>query len=152
MQIRLTAKTDVENKGKYSQATVHYDQDGEAKERKVMSFAVPAVYTTLVNANVGDAFDIKAEKDGKFWKWVQCTPVGASGSPSSASESKPARGGWETPEERAMKQVYIIRQSCLSSAVNLVGPKGTVDDVLEAAKRFEAFVHGVQEEVEPEVD
>lgn len=151
MQIRLNAKTDVENKGKYSMAVVHYDQDGQSKEKKLMSFTFPDVYKTLVNANVGDAYDIKAEKDGKFWNWVQATLVGGAGTPATTtggSTTTTTRGGWETPEERAIKQVYIIRQSCLSTAATLLAGKGKAADVVEVAKQFEAYVHGVQEVLE----
>lgn len=151
MQIRLNAKTDVENKGKYNMAIVHYDQDGQSKEKKLMSFTFPDVYKTLVNANVGDAYDIKAEKDGKFWNWVQATLVGGAGTPATTtggSTTTTTRGGWETPEERAIKQVYIIRQSCLSTAATLLAGKGKAADVVEVAKQFEAYVHGVQEVLE----
>ena len=151
MQIRLNAKTDVENKGKYNMAVVHYDQDGQSKEKKLMSFTFPDVYKTLVNANVGDAYDIKAEKDGKFWNWVQASLVGGAGTPATAtggSGTTTTRGGWETPEERAIKQVYIIRQSCLSTAATLLAGKGKAADVVEVAKQFEAYVHGVQEVIE----
>lgn len=152
MQIRLNAKTDVENKGKYNMAVVHYDQDGQSKEKKLMSFTFPDVYKTLVNANVGDAYDIKAEKDGKFWNWVNASLViGSSNSNtgnSTTSTTTPTRGGWETPQERAIKQVYIIRQSCLSTAATLLAGKGKAADVVEVAKQFEAYVHGVQEVIE----
>lgn len=151
MQIRLNAKTDVENKGKYSMAVVHYDQDGQSKEKKLMSFTFPDVYKTLVNANVGDAYDIKTEKDGKFWNWVQATVVGGAGASASSNgttTTTTTRGGWETPEERAIKQVYIIRQSCLSTAATLLAGKGKASDVVEMAKHFEAYVHGVQEVLE----
>lgn len=151
MQIRLNAKTDVENKGKYNMAVVHYDQDGQSKEKKLMSFTFPDVYKTLVNANVGDAYDIKAEKDGKFWNWVQATAVGSSsgnGGTSTTTNTVPTRGGWETPQERAIKQVYIIRQSCLSTAATLLAGKGKASDVVDVAKQFEAYVHGVQEVIE----
>ncbi len=155
MQIRLNAKTDVENKGKYNMAVVHYDQDGQSKEKKLMSFTFPDVYKTLVNANVGDAYDIKAEKDGKFWNWVQASLVGGAGAPISSNgptTTTPTRGGWETPEERAIKQVYIIRQSCLSTAATLLAGKGKATDVVEMAKHFEAYVHGVQEVDEPSLE
>lgn len=157
MQIRLNAKTDVENKGKYNMAVVHYDQDGQSKEKKLMSFTFPEVYKTLVNANVGDAYDIKAEKDGKFWNWVQASLVGGAGTNASADGAAKTtftgttRGGWETPEERAIKQVYIIRQSCLSTAATCLAGKGKATDVVEMAKHFEAYVHGVQEVDEPDV-
>lgn len=157
MLIRITEKTDVEDKGKYKQATVKYSQDGEDKEKKIMSFAQKETYNTLVNANPGEVYEVKTVKDGKFWNWEKATLQGAgTSSDSGISTSKKSTGGgtWETAEERALRQVWIIRQSSISSAATLLQGKGTVNDVLEAAKRFEAYVHGVEEvfdDSEPEI-
>lgn len=155
MQIRITQKTEVENKGKYNMATVHYSQDGQDKEKKIMSFAQKETYNTLVNAQPGEVYDIKAVKDGKFWNWESATAAGG-GSMASTGSTGGSKGNWETAEERAMRQVWIIRQSSIASACNLWGtlgaPDNVVERVLEAAKRFEAYVHGVEEDVEPEIN
>jgi hypothetical protein len=154
MQIRITEKTDVTDKGKYKEALVKYSQDGQDKEKKVMSFAQKETYNTLVAAAPGEVYEIKTVKDGKFWNWESatlCSP-GAAVAPSGGS-SGGSKGNWETAEERAMRQVWIIRQSSIASACNLYSTLGApdIDGVLEAAKRFEAYVHGVQEEVEPDI-
>jgi len=58
------------------------------------------------------------------------------------------RGGWETPEERAAKQIYIVRQSSISNAIAFYGMRADhdkdvlEDDVISLAKRFEAYVFG----------
>lgn len=58
---------------------------------------------------------------------------------------------YETPEERAKKQIYIVRQSSISNAVDLlsVGQKSPPDvkAVLEAAKQFEDYVFGTNAQV-----
>jgi len=155
MQIRISETTEVTNKGKYNEALVKYTQDGQDKEKKVMSFAQKETYNTLVAAAPGEVYEIKTVKDGKFWNWESatlCSP-GAAVAPSGGS-SGGSKGNWETAEERAMRQVWIIRQSSIASACNLFSSTGggdMVDLVLEAAKRFEAYVHGVQEEVEPDI-
>ena len=152
MQIRITEKTDVTDKGKYKEALVKYSQDGQDKEKKVMSFAQKETYNTLVNASPGEVYEIKTVKDGKFWNWESatlCSP-GAAVAPSGGT-SGGSKGNWETAEERAMRQVWIIRQSSIASACHLLAGSGNTEDVLEAAKRFEAYVHGVQEEVEPDI-
>ena len=46
----------------------------------------------------------------------------------------------ETKEERAARQVYIIRQSSLSTAVELLGQGKSVDEVIKVAKQFETYV------------
>jgi len=55
----------------------------------------------------------------------------------------------ETPEERAKKQVYIVRQSSLSNAISMLASnsvvlkKGfTTQDAIETARQFEAYVFG----------
>lgn len=154
MQIRISETTEVTNKGKYNEALVKYTQDGQDKEKKIMSFAQKETYNTLVKASPGEVYEIKTVKDGKFWNWESATLVGPGAAP--AEGSKPAsRGNWETAEERALRQVWIIRQSSLASAANLLAGREVAGDpveaVLEAAKRFEAYVHGVDETVEPDI-
>ena len=154
MQIRISEATEVTNKGKYNEALVKYTQDGQDKEKKVMSFAQKETYNTLVKAQPGEVYEVKTVKDGKFWNWESATLVGP-GAVTASSDKPASKGNWETAEERAMKQVWIIRQSSIASACNLwannSAPDDLVDHVLETAKRFEAYVHGVQEEVEPEI-
>jgi len=116
MQIRLNAKTDVENKGKYNMAVVHYDQDGQSKEKKLMSFTFPDVYKTLVNANVGDAYDIKAEKDGKFWNWVQASLVGGAGAPANSNGSTTSTS-LQGVDGRLLKNEQLSKYTLLDKAV-----------------------------------
>ncbi len=53
---------------------------------------------------------------------------------------------YETKEERARRQVLIVRQSCLSTAVAFAAsrqPKGVTceaEDILVIARKFEEFV------------
>lgn len=155
MQIRISEKTEVTNKGKYNEALVKYSQDGQDKEKKVMSFAQKETYNTLVAASPGEVYEVKTVKDGKFWNWESATLCSPSGAVAPSGGDKPAsKGNWETAEERAMRQVWIIRQSSIASACNLYSQTtgASVEAVLEAAKRFEAYVHGVQEDVEPEIE
>lgn len=154
MQIRISEPTEVTNKGKYNEALVKYTQDGQDKEKKIMSFAQKETYNTLTKASPGEVYEIKTVKDGKFWNWESATLVGPGAAPAEGSKAV-SRGNWETAEERAMRQVWIIRQSSIASAANLYHgrelPSDPVEAVLEAAKRFEAYVHGVQEDVEPDI-
>ena len=60
-----------------------------------------------------------------------------------------------TPEERAKKQVYIVRQSSISSAIAYAtGVKAvkTVDELLGIAKMFESYVFNNVDDVEVEGD
>ena len=119
-----------------------------------MSVAQKETYNTLVNAAAGEVYDIKAVKDGKFWNWESAVPA-AGGSVPASSSGTSSKGNWETAEERAMRQVWIIRQSSIAAACQLYARESglnRVEAVLEAAKRFEAYVHGVEEDVEPEIN
>ena len=58
------------------------------------------------------------------------------------------KGTWETAEERATKQIMIIRQNALTNAVNFVSDNATVEDVLETADRFASWVTDFEDELE----
>lgn len=85
------------------------------------------------------------------------TPQPASATPASGKTyAASPKSTYETPEERAVKQIYIVRQSNIASAINLlsVGAKSAppVDAVLEVAKQLEAHVFGsTKEEVKPDM-
>lgn len=151
MQIRIISVGDAElkqgKKAKYSEVLLTFSVDGKEKTRKIFSFN-KEIYPVLTKALPGEVYDIKTEKNGEYWDWVSAMKVeggvGASAASASGGGSK-----WETPEERAMRQVYIIRQSSMASAVNAVGPGKGVQEYLDMAKAFEAFVMGVEQEFEP---
>ena len=124
--------------------------------KKIPAFASPAVSESLRTAKYGDKFTVVREKDGEFWKWVQLIPEGgavpfeAEPQPIGTPMNKPAtpspKSTYETSEERAARQVMIVRQSSLANAVALLasngGKKNTSHEVIEIAKEFEAFVMG----------
>jgi hypothetical protein len=130
----------------------------KVESKKHMDFVNKDVFEALKNAKKGEEFTITREKDkdGKYWQWVGITSSESGGSsggnPSNAaSKGTPApRSTYETPEERAKKQVYIVRQSSISSAIEYLNgtgaiKKSTAQDVLLCAKEFEAYVFGVNE-------
>jgi hypothetical protein len=61
---------------------------------------------------------------------------------------QPRVGSWETPDERAKKQVYIVRQSSIGAAIDYLDKfreadaEVAVSDVLRVATQFENFVFG----------
>ena len=149
-------KVTVESKGKYRVAVVdHKTADGKVDSKKIMSFTFKDVFDTLSNAKQGDVFDIdskkiKNEKDGKeYWTWVAANSLGKAGTSTgnqtnSSKVVSAVRSSYETPEERAARQVYIVRQSSLSNAVAYFEAKGDTkfdpDAVIDVAKRFETYV------------
>jgi hypothetical protein len=149
----------VENKGKYRAAIVnHKTADGKVDSKPIMSFTYKDVFATLSTAQQGDKFEvdsqkIKNEKDGKeYWTWVAVTPMGKSGEVTTNKVAQSVRSSYETPEERAARQVYIVRQSSISAAIALAEvnkAKGaTVEEIIQVAKTFEDYVfNGVKQQV-----
>lgn len=158
MRIVLLGTPELQDMGKYSQLLVKYQADGKNQERKVMSFTYKDVYNLLKTGQEGDAFDIKLEKGEKYWNWVEAKPAGKGevGMPS-ASLGSGKGGNWETPEERAKKQVYIVRQSSISNAIEYYKANMSVDhttvtvgSIIEVAKEFENYVFGNSDPAEVE--
>jgi hypothetical protein len=145
MQIEVLG-VEVESKGKYKEANVSFkDRDGKVQGKKVVSFNYPEVFSVLSAAKAGETYDIKAVKEGNYWNWAEAKKTGmATGTTSQESSSLKVRSSYETPEERAARQVYIVRQSSIASAIeyfNLIGnKKATLVDVLSTARTFEDFV------------
>lgn len=143
--LNVTKEHKPNNKGGYYIADVAYkDDQGKVSGKKIMSFTVPAVYNALVEAVPGDVFDVVTEKDDKgYWQWKSVSK-GQSGTGAKASGGAPSpKSTYETPEERAKKQIYIIRQSSIASAVAFSGNSKalkTPEEVIAVAKQFEDYV------------
>jgi hypothetical protein len=131
-------------------------ENGQVANKKLMSFSNPSVFNHIRDLTKGDALNVTTEKDANgYWQW---TGIGGDNEVAeTTTQAKPATGGgrvtgsnYETKEERAARQVYIIRQSSISSAVELLGTGAKVDDVLATAKQFEAYV--LAKDVAPEIN
>ena len=134
-----------------SMEVTYKDDQGQVKNKKLMSFSNPSVFNHIKGLGKGDQINLRTEKDAAgYWQWI-----GIEGDKTVATETKttPQAGGrvtgsnYETKEERAARQVLIVRQSSLSSAVELLGPGKSVAEVLAVAKQFEAYVFGKDQEV-----
>ena len=129
----------------YQSLEVTYkDEQAQTKTKKLMSFSNPSVFNHIKDLTKGDQINLRTEKDAAgYWQWI-----GIEGDKTVATETKttPQAGGrvtgsnYETKEERAARQVLIVRQSSLSSAVELLGPGKSVEEVLTVAKQFEDYV------------
>lgn len=153
----------VENKGKYKVAVVnHKTTDGKVDSKNVFSFgAAKPAFTELVNATQGDVFEIdsqkiKNEKDGKeYWTWVAAKRVDAGsvkGTGAPVAKTAP-KSSYESTEERAARQVYIVRQSSIANAIEYLGyweqKDVNVDKIISVAKQFEDYVfNGVKQQVQ----
>lgn len=117
----------------------------------------PALAGQLNSLVPGEAFTAVQEKNGEFWEVKSVVKGHIDGSPtpliptSSGGNSSYSRGSsatpkstYETPEERAKKQVVISRQAALNTAVASFGgdvAAKTEDEILARAKVFEKFVY-----------
>lgn len=150
------------NGKKYKQATVTFkDQSGKVDSKKINDMFHKDVFEALVNANKGDTFSIEQEKnDAGYWNWIgisrQDALVGQQTPPAKTFQA-PSKPTYETPEERAQRQVLIVRQSSLASAVDLLkdhGKQPDVDQVIKVARAFEAYVFGntIEDMISDEVE
>lgn len=142
LEIRVKGIED-ESKGKYNQLTIDYVDVGSGKEHtyKLMSFVNKDAYLLLKSAKIGDTFFVVTNKNDKgYWQWDQVSREAVQ-----PKANVSPRSTYETPEERAQKQIYIVRQSSLTNAIALLGSKAKVDHVISVARQFEQYVFGLDE-------
>lgn len=149
---------------RYRVATVDYKDDfGKVASKKLFSFgAQENAFKALSEASPGSVFEVKQEKNDKgYWEWLELkqAPPGAAQQITDASKMNngPVRGAWqgESAEERAKKQVFIVKQSSIASAVALlsVGAKAVkVEDVIETAQKLTDFVFAERPKLDTLVD
>jgi hypothetical protein len=159
--LSITTETKPTAKGSYQQLEIAYkdlSNQGKVSSKKIMSFTDKKVFDTLAIAKPTAVFDVSMAKNDKgYWDWkevkrgeIPATNVDSRSTMATVSSatSTTTRNGWETPEERAKKQVYIIRQSSLSTAVQILaaGRKGEIkiEEVLSVASQLEDFVFGTK--------
>ena len=122
--------------------------------KKLNPFGNKDVYNTLKSAKNGEVYDIERVKnDGGFWDWVAIKSGGAAQSTSqtstiaSGSTASPSpKSTYETADERAKKQVYIVRQSSITAAISTLKTdkkSPSLEEVISAAKVYEAYVFGL---------
>jgi hypothetical protein len=165
--VELSKATDKSGKP-YTVVEVSYKNlsyKGAIESRKIMPFGATAdTNKLLAKASAGEFYDINVVKNDKGYNdWVAAvlsdedTPAAA---PATSGKAAPAsaavsattsvpKSTYETAEERAKKQVYIVRQSSITSAMaflQMTGEQGTarVADVLDLAKKFENYVFGIE--------
>jgi len=120
--------------------------EGKAETKKIMPFGSKEVFTTLKTAQKGSVYTIVREKDTNgFWNWIGIVEgeeviETATNQPVKQSTAAVARSSFETPDERAKKQLYIIRQSSLTNAVNTAVASVDPENVKQIAEDYIDFV------------
>ena len=137
----------------YEKAVVKYSYQGNSRSQTMMSFSNPGVFKTIKEMQPGENYDVTVTKnDAGYNTWAAVKPAGAeapavAGKPASVTVPK---SNYETPEERKLRQLYIIRQSSISSALEYLsqtrkeGDFG-VTDVTDIAQHFVDFVYSPNE-------
>ena len=136
----------------YQSIEVTYkNESGQVANKKLMSFSNPSVFNYIKELEKGAQVNVTTTKDANgYWQW---TGIGGDGSVATPQTKAPAQAGgrvtgsnYETKEERAARQILIVRQSSLSSAVALVSATSTEPttpaNVIAIAKQFETYVFG----------
>ena len=139
-------------KSRYSKAAVTYTYNGEARTQNIMSFTNPSIFAK-VQEKVGQEVEITITKNAAGYnEWASLDEVGTApaapettgGVSAVASTTRVSGSNYETPAERAIKQVYIVKQSSLSTAVALAGhidqPPRSPEDIIETAQKFVDWV------------
>lgn len=165
---QLPAKTPGKTYSALEVAFKNLTFQGKVEGKNLVGFGTgKAAFDTLSNAIPGEVYEVSIVKENGYNQWTTATKSDGSTAPNVGNSARPAssshsatsstaapRSNYETPEERAKKQIYIVRQSSISNAVDLlsVGQKSPPDvkAVLEAAKQFEDFVFGTSDEDNPD--
>jgi hypothetical protein len=141
----------VKGKSRYSKAAVTYTYNGEARTQNIMSFTNPAIFKA-VQEKVGQEVEITITKNAAGYnEWASLDELGvapAASAPSSTPSptttgTRVTGSNYETPAERAARQVYIIKQSSLSTAVALAATQEanvTPEQIIEVAQLFTDWV------------
>ena len=151
--IDVSVETKQSKNTSYKMVTVTYRDGGSGKvqEKKLTSFGKNKKASEVLSRSAkGDKFEVTLEKDGDYWAWSDIKKSDEAMTTETPSYTKAAspspRSNYETPEERAARQVYIIRQSSLSSAIayydacSSLNEDPSVQNIIDTAKVFESYV------------
>lgn len=166
-------------KGGYNQIEVAFKKDGKVEGKKLIDFKYPEVYKFFKGLKGGENVNVTSIKgeDDKFWNWSAATvetgeavnaPAEQEGvasepavdnraatksSGTASGRGKVTGSNYETSAERARRQVYIVRQSSISAAIDLLKVNTTTvhtgtashtpvtkEQVVDLARYFEAYV------------
>jgi hypothetical protein len=135
--------------------TVNYSAKGESKTKTIMSFANPAIYNLIKTLKGGETLDVEFVKDDKYFNWATAKVVeqeapSSGGQVDTSPRKVESKSNWETSEERARKQVYIIKQSCLAQAVAYINGQQH-EERLDELKLAQKYVDWVLHEDKPDV-
>lgn len=140
----------------YQQCELTYKRldTGKVEAKKIIEYYAKDIFANAATAASGSQWIVTAEKGEQYWEWKGFTPIAPGGGQAPQAQAKAAgvvnnststatRSTYETPEERAKKQVFIVKQSSLSNAIETlsVGAKSLKsEDVIALAQMYTDWV------------
>lgn len=142
-----------EGRKKWGKAVVEYTYNGEARKQNVMSFTNPEVFKKVQEME-GQTVEVETTKNDKGyseWRSISAnTESRSTGQGSVGTATRVSGSNYETKEERAARQVLIVKQSSLSAAIATLTPgsKSALDPkaVLELAQTYTDWVFAHKED------
>lgn len=126
---------------------VYTTMKGEQKEKKIMSFANPSVFSKLKDMKFPQTCEITYVEGDQYYGWAKVQEVteDVPKATTAPSGGKVLGSQYETREERVTRQLHIVRQSSLSNAIAALtaGAKTPpkTEDILDLAQTFVDFVY-----------
>ena len=156
MIITLDKVENARKEGKWGKIDITYTRDGgKPSKRTLVAVGDTKKVIDLFRQDgaVGKTYDVTIEKDGDFYNWVDAKE--AESAPAEAKKAYQAKSTYETPEERAARNVSICRQNALTNAVAFLSAKegkATPEQVIELARRFASFTTGLDDLLEAKAE
>jgi len=152
--INVQSTTKPTKTGSYTMLDVAFKRldTGKIEGKKIVSFTNKEIFNLMSKAVNGNQFTITSEKNEQttYWEWTAVVPGAGGGSEAPSSAPTAAKTGfaspkstYETSEERAARQVLIVRQSSLSNAIDLLKVDKKAVDAGEALQVAELFANWV---------
>ena len=152
LDVKTSQKTS--NAGKpYQNVEIAYKNidSGKVESKNITQYS--KVFKEVADASVTMFYDVETKKDEKgYWQWesfkvgepAEAPNVPTSFHPDPNKKSFPTpKSNYETPEERAKRQVFIVKQSSLTAALKfaeLNKEKPTVEGILALAQELTDWV------------
>lgn len=143
-------------KDKYEFVEVEYNYKDKVNTTKLANFGkYKGLATQMLAAVSGECYEVEVEKNDKgYTTWCKVTKKDSNVSTSNVSgvdggykgrstSNDSYSSGRETPEERAKRQLYIVRQSSLSTAERIIASQQRafgVDEVVNIADELVKWV------------
>lgn len=152
MIIILDKVENARKEGKLGKIDITFTKDGGKSAKRTLvtvGKTKEVIEVFRQDGAVGKTYDVTLEKDGEFWNWVAAkeVPAGAAAAEGGAKTYQ-AKSTYETPEERARRNVSICRQNALTNAVVFMtakSNKATPEEVLDVAAHFAAWTTGAMD-------